>query len=84
MRSLRQHYHKIALPVYGLHGDTDRCTSKAATERFMSSISSKDKTLEVVPGGYHELLLGTQKLACFESIVKWVLEHSKPLNMSAL
>jgi alpha-beta hydrolase superfamily lysophospholipase len=85
MRALRQNYHKIALPTFGMHGDTDHCTCKAAHERFMNSISSKDKTLEIVKGGYHELLLGTQKRACFESVSTWIQERAtKPANKSAL
>ena len=42
----------------------------------MGKIPAEDKSLEVVAGGYHELLLGPQKEACFNSIGKWVLDRS--------
>ena len=53
MQRLKRHYHKVALPIFGVHGDTDRCTSLKAHQAFQQRISSKDKTLHVVQGGYH-------------------------------
>jgi acylglycerol lipase len=79
-RNLQNFYTDIKLPVYGHHGDTDRCVSLKAHETFMSKISSTDKTLEVVKGGYHELLLGPQKDRCFDSISKWILDHAAALQ----
>lgn len=76
MRALQRSYHEISVPVFGLHGDCDRVTSMPAHQRFMDKISSADKTLRVVPGGYHELLLGTQKRECADCIAQWVLDHA--------
>ena len=76
MQQLQRHIDEVTVPVFAQHGDTDRCVSLKALQTFMSKIPSKDKTLEVVKDGYHELLLGPQKQQCYDSIAKWVLEHS--------
>ena len=76
MQRLKPVYREITLPVYGVHGDADRCTSLKAHQRFMDSISSKDKHLEVVAGGYHELLHGPQRHDVVRKAVAWLLEHA--------
>ncbi|PRP73785.1 alpha/beta hydrolase fold-1 domain-containing protein [Planoprotostelium fungivorum] len=42
-------------PLLLYHGDKDRLTSHTGSEAFFSSISSKDKTLKILPGYYHEM-----------------------------
>ena len=61
MAALKKRYSEITVPVFGHHGSKDKCTSMRAHKAFMNSISSTDKTLSIVDGGYHELLMGPQK-----------------------
>lgn len=37
----------------------------------------QDKTLTVVPGGYHEVLLGPEKEEVIAGIMAWILQHSE-------
>lgn len=76
MQRLKAVYKDITLPVYGVHGESDRTTSLKAHRRFIDAISSKDKTLEIVPGGYHELLHGPQRHDVVRKAAAWLLEHA--------
>lgn len=78
MNALKKRYPDFTLPVFGQHGSADKCTSFRAHKAFMDSISSTDKTLAVVEGGYHELLMGPQKEQCMATISDWVLQHATP------
>ena len=44
------------VPTLVLHGTSDTFTEPEGSRRFAETISSSDKTLHVVEGGYHELL----------------------------
>lgn len=76
MRGLEARHGELRLPVYGQHGATDRCTSLDAHRRFMAGISSEDKTLNVVEGGYHELLHGPQRVECTRVVTDWILQRA--------
>ena len=51
------------LPTLVIHGTADTFTEPEGSRRFVATISSTDRTLHVVEGGYHELLndLGTEE-----------------------
>ncbi|GFH31216.1 hydrolase_4 domain-containing protein, partial [Haematococcus lacustris] len=57
MQKLRS---KISVPLYACHGTMDRCTSLQAVKDLLKASSSQDKTLNEIPGGYHELLMGPE------------------------
>lgn len=78
MNGLKKKYADFTLPVFGQHGSADKCTSLRAHQAFMDRISSTDKTLSIVEGGHHELLMGPQKEQCMATIADWVLLHTTP------
>lgn len=78
MNALKKRYAEFTVPVFGLHGSSDKCTSLRAHQAFMAGISSTDKTLSMVEGGYHELLMGPQKEQCMSTISDWVLQRVTP------
>lgn len=51
---VKAHAAKLRLPLLMLHGEEDRINTAAGTRRFFESLSLPDKTLHLVPGGYHE------------------------------
>ncbi|KAL6751088.1 alpha/beta-hydrolase [Haematococcus lacustris] len=73
MQKLRS---KISVPLYACHGTMDRCTSLQAVKDLLKASSSQDKTLNEIPGGYHELLMGPEKEACIQRLVDWLVAHS--------
>lgn len=42
---------------------------------MLDNCSSPDTTLYVVPNGYHEVLMGTERTDCTNRIAAWILGH---------
>jgi acylglycerol lipase len=85
MDTFKRNYKDITLPVFGVHGDADKVTSLRAHKQFFEQISSTDKTLYVVPGGWHELVKGPQQADVVKRIAAWILDHaSAPQSRSSL
>lgn len=78
MNAMKKRYADVTVPVFGQHGSSDKCTSLRAHQTFIDGISSSDKTLSLVEGGYHELLMGPQKEQCMSTIADWILQRATP------
>ena len=50
------HYPRWQVPALAFHGTADTFTEPEGSRRFVDTIASRDKTLHLVDGGYHELL----------------------------
>ena len=48
-----------------------------AVKRLLQSSHSKDKTLNEVPGGYHELIMGPEKEQVIALVRDWILARSR-------
>ncbi|KAL4437215.1 hypothetical protein ABPG75_004354 [Micractinium tetrahymenae] len=77
MRWLRARWPDFTLPIYMHHGEGDKCTSPKASQAFVAAASSTDKTANIVPGGYHEVLL-TAGVAdtLTDNMIKWIKDHA--------
>ena len=42
----------------------------------MGAIASPDKTLDVIQGGYHELLMGPEKEEVVKKMLAWIDQHA--------
>jgi len=69
---------KIDVPIYMVHGLKDAVTSHSAASRFIGAISSKDKKFEEVTEGYHEMLMGSERIESANNIVNWIKDHLPP------
>ena len=47
-----------------------------AVKRLLQASQSKDKTLNEVPGGYHELIMGPEKEQVIPMVRDWILAHA--------
>ena len=65
----------ITLPVLVYAGDADAIADTAATRAVFDRIASKDKTLKVYPGGYHELMNDTCKGEVLQALGEWLEAH---------
>lgn len=76
MRWLRARWPEFALPIYMHHGEGDKCTSPKASQAFVAAAGSADKTANIVPGGYHEVLL-TAGVAdtLTDNMIKWIKDR---------
>ncbi|KAL3161797.1 hypothetical protein ABBQ38_008889 [Trebouxia sp. C0009 RCD-2024] len=75
-RALGRRHSELMLPILAVHGTKDHCTSLPAVKRLVQSSNSKDKTLNEIPGGYHELIMGPEKEQVIAMVRDWILARS--------
>ena len=69
---LHDSFEKITLPVLILHGTADKATVCKGSEYFHEHAGSRDKTLKIYDGHFHDLLNDIGKESVMEDIVGWV------------
>lgn len=62
----------ITLPVLILHGTEDKATLPKGSQFFYDHAGSKDKTLKLYEGHYHDLLADVGKEGVLGDIVGWI------------
>ena len=69
---LKREFSTITLPVFILHGTADKATKPSGSQLFYDTAGSKDKTLKLYEGHYHDLLndLGREKVLA--DIAGWI------------
>ena len=74
-KRLKASFPKITLPVLILHGSEDKATVPAGSKFFHETASSKDKTLKIYEGHFHDLLADTGKEGVMADIQAWINRH---------
>ena len=69
---LREEFPRITLPVLIMHGTEDKATVCHGSEFFHQTVGSRDKTLKLYEGHYHDLLNDIGKEQVFEDIRQWI------------
>jgi alpha-beta hydrolase superfamily lysophospholipase len=72
MRSIQNNATKFDLPVLLIHGAADGLTNPKGSEILSEMAKSKDKTLRIFPGGYHELINDSDREEVLNLIVGWI------------
>ena len=72
---LKNEFPKITLPVLILHGTADKATKPSGSQLFFDTAGSKDKTLKMYPGMYHDLLNDVDKETVMSEITRWIDAH---------
>ena len=70
--SLRDRYGQITVPLLAMHGTGDLMADPSATVELVERAGSADKTLHLVPDGYHALLRDLDREATLDTIVDWI------------
>jgi len=63
---------KFSAPVLIMHGTGDHWTNSEGSQQLAKRASSKDKTLKMYEGFYHELLTDTNKAVVWNDIIAWM------------
>lgn len=74
-KSIYNHADNIQLPALVIHGNDDKICSVEGSEEFYKKLASKDKTLIIYDGGYHELFNDIDKEKVFADMYHWLKEH---------
>lgn len=69
---LKRDFPKITLPVLILHGAADRATRYQGSQMFHDKAGSKDKTLKIYEGHYHDMLNDIGKAQVMADITSWI------------
>jgi len=72
---LKKDFPHITLPVLILHGTADNATKPRGSLFFYDTVGSKDKTLKLYEGHFHDLLNDVGKEAVLTDITVWMGAH---------
>jgi acylglycerol lipase len=69
---LEKEFPLIKLPVFILHGTADKATVPSGSQFFYDTVGSKDRTLQLYDGHYHDLLNDIGKENVMADINGWI------------
>lgn len=69
---LKKEFSQITLPVLIIHGTADGATKPSGSRRFYDATGSRDKTLKLYEGHFHDLLNDVDKEVVMADILRWV------------
>jgi len=69
---LKEEFSKITLPVLIMHGSEDKVTEPAGSKFFYATTGSKDKTLKIYEGHFHDLLADIGKEVVVGDMLAWL------------
>ena len=72
---LKAGFAQITLPLLILHGSADKAAKFAGSQEFYDAAGSKDKTIKIYEGGYHDLLNDTISADVMDDIRSWLNER---------
>jgi alpha-beta hydrolase superfamily lysophospholipase len=72
---LKKEFPKITLPVLILHGTKDKATKPGGSQYFYDTAGSKDKTLKLYEGSFHDPLNDLDKKTVMADILSWLNER---------
>lgn len=72
---LKENMPRFTVPVFIIHGTDDNATRYQGSQYFYDNVGSRDKTLKLYEGGYHDLLNDIDKEIVMADILAWVNER---------
>jgi alpha-beta hydrolase superfamily lysophospholipase len=72
---LKREFSRITIPVFILHGTLDKATVPAGSQEFHAAAGSRDKTLKLYEGHFHDLLADIGKEGVIGDIKTWIGKH---------
>jgi alpha-beta hydrolase superfamily lysophospholipase len=69
---LKNDFSRITIPVLILHGTADKATKPSGSQAFFDAAGSKDKTLKLYEGHFHDLLNDVDKEIVMADVTKWI------------
>jgi alpha-beta hydrolase superfamily lysophospholipase len=72
---LEKSFPQITLPILILHGTGDRLAKQHGSQRFFDTAGSKDKTLKLYEGHFHDLLNDVGKEEVIADIIAWMMSR---------
>lgn len=67
---------KISCPTLIVHGTADQIILLEGSYEILRNLGAQDKTLQIFPGGYHELHNDLDKELYFSNLITWLNAHA--------
>jgi alpha-beta hydrolase superfamily lysophospholipase len=77
---LKREFPLITLPVFIIHGTADGATKPSGSQRFFDTAGSRDKTLKLYEGHFHDLLNDVDKDVVMADILRWIDARVPPAS----
>src|SRR5262249_17373840 len=74
---LKKDFSQITLPILILHGTADRAAKPHGSQVFHDRAGSKDKTLKLYDGYFHDLLNDVGKERVMADITEWLRARAR-------
>jgi acylglycerol lipase len=81
---LKREFPLITLPLLILHGTDDKVAQASGSQLFYAQAGSRDKTLNLYEGHYHDLLSDIGKEGVMADIQDWIDARIEPARQTAL
>eukprot|EP00878_Enallax_costatus_P017507 GHUV01018390.1.p1 GENE.GHUV01018390.1~~GHUV01018390.1.p1 ORF type:complete len:225 (+),score=74.40 GHUV01018390.1:834-1508(+) len=81
--SMKAQRHELELPIYALHATNDYITPYCDLKDFYTNVSSEEKELNTVEGGYHDLWGGSDAVKHVAAVANWVLKAAVPQDTAS-
>jgi len=65
----------IKLPMLIMHGEADALVSPSGSQQLFELLGSKDKTLKIYPGLYHEIFNEPEQQQVLDDMLAWLEAH---------
>lgn len=75
MQVLPSQMRRIHLPILIMHGTADRLSDPKGSEILYDTVNSKDKTLKLYGGFYHEVFNDPERERVFADMEAWLAAH---------
>ena len=72
---IERDFNRFELPLLILHGTADKTTRPDGSQLFYDKAGSKDKTLKLYEGHYHDLLNDLDREKVMADITGWIDKH---------
>lgn len=69
---MKKEFPTITLPVFIMHGTADKATRPSGSQLFFDTVGSKDKTLKLYEGHFHDLLADYGKELVIADMQAWI------------
>lgn len=69
---LAKSFPRFELPLFIIHGSEDKATKPSGSQQFHDAASSRDKTLKIYDGHFHDLLNDVGKDVVMADITGWI------------
>ena len=76
MRELKNGMPQIKLPILIMHGAADRLCAPEGSLMLYQRVSSKDKTLKLYEGFYHEIFNEPERKKVFTDMEDWLVART--------